>query len=54
MRCAVKSIVEDQMKAKWNGQGISIDGIKDLVIEFVMSVIAHKLLLSIKIVPIAR
>ena len=42
MRCTTKNVVEEKMKAKWNNQGMPIDGIKDLVIEFPVHAISHK------------
>ena len=43
------NVIDDQMKAKWNGRGMFIDGIKDQVIDFVVHVISHKLYYSIQL-----
>lgn len=49
MRYATKDVVEKHTKAKWNDHGILINGIKDLVIEFVVHVFAHKFYQSIRL-----
>ena len=41
IRCAARNEVEKSIKAKWNGWGMSINGIDNLAIKFVVRVIAH-------------
>ena len=38
----MKNEIENLTKAKWNGHGMSIQGIEDILIEFYVCVIKHK------------
>lgn len=36
VHCPAINIIEEHTKAKWNGRGISINGIKDYIMEFLV------------------
>ena len=42
MRCDTHEVIEKAIGATWNKRGMSIEIIKDLMVAFVVRVIAHK------------